>query len=208
MSPHVGNFVQDLVEMAKATEQLPVIQAELDAAKRDNDSLHATVQSREEAIVRYKAEIEELQSKVRNAEVARDDAELRFLELDEKASKVLAHVASIQAAAAVVQESLTPKPEPVPEVKPEPVYTASGWRDDISPMQEGQSVSDPTSHSMASGGDNTEHPPQVDDPSLPSGPYSGKRYYDHPTYLTLSEWLSGGGTEADYLWSPERNSAF
>ncbi len=35
-----------------------------------------------------------------------------------------------------------------------------------------------------------------------SKPYEGKRYYDHPVYMTLAAWQDGGGTEDDYNWRP------
>jgi len=124
MSPHVGNFVTDLVEMAKAMETLPQVQAELDRAKADNESLHSAVQAREEAIARYKAEIDALNAKIRDTEAQRDDAEYRFLDLDDKASKVLGVLKSIVATANTAHDTLSPpkpQPEPTPEPTPEPV---------------------------------------------------------------------------------------
>lgn len=122
MSPVMDNFVHSLVEMAKAMEELPQVQAELERTKTDKDNYITMVQAREESILRHKAEIEALQARVRDAEASRDDAELRFLELDEKAGKVLRVLAAVQSDATAATELLSPKPEPVPEPTPEPVY--------------------------------------------------------------------------------------
>lgn len=40
------------------------------------------------------------------------------------------------------------------------------------------------------------------------GPYFGKRYFDHPAYVSLENWKLGGGTEADYHWRPGAEPAF
>jgi hypothetical protein len=36
----------------------------------------------------------------------------------------------------------------------------------------------------------------------PIGPYFGLKYISVPRYMTLTEWLNGGGLEADYHWRP------
>lgn len=121
MSPHaVSNFVGDLIEMAKAFEDLPKVQAELGEIKADNDKLHQTVMEREQAIQDYKATIDDLQRKVRDLEVARDDAELRFLEADDKLHGVAkAFQVALEAmdGADKVIEQATTKPELTPEPK-------------------------------------------------------------------------------------------
>lgn len=143
MSPNVGNFVHDLVEMAKAMETLPQVQHELEAFKKGNTELAQTVQDREEAILRYKAEIERLQSKVRATEAERDDAELRFLGLEEKTDKVLDMLVMVKAYASDAKETLSPpKPQPVPEPVQPPVSEAV---QSIEPQSQGQGESHPTS---------------------------------------------------------------
>jgi len=133
MSPHVGNFVADLVEMAKATETLPIIQAELDAAKADNESLHKAVQAREEAIARYKAEIDALHAKVRDTEAQRDDAELRFHEGQDRTRSALDFIKSTFGSAGSLIQALEP-PAPVEPVKEEPVQAEQpNWANDPMP---------------------------------------------------------------------------
>jgi len=70
------------------------------------------------------------------------------------------------------------------------------------PSSEGVSVpSDPTLAS-AMGDAPTTSAPQcatpTPDASLPSGPYTGKRYRDFPTYVSYYDWLAGGGTDEGY----------
>lgn len=160
MSPAVGNFVHDLVEMAKAMETLPQIeemarqlQAKLDEAQRHNAGL-------EENIIGYKGQIEALQAKNHELEVARDDAEYRFLELDEKAHKVVGNMEAIEALVKAARDQLSPpKPEPVehPTIQePNPAtatdvdyqrYTDASHR----PLEvaTGQSESPPTIHAVS-----------------------------------------------------------
>lgn len=130
MSPQVDNFVHSLVEMAKAQEMLPTVQADLEHAM--NEIIH-----KGEKINSLYADLEQsrtyaasLEQRCRDLEVARDDAELRFLELDEKAAKVLAKLSSISAAAhdaAMVIDP--PKPEPVKEPEPMPPLSSAPIHD-------------------------------------------------------------------------------
>lgn len=97
MSPHaVNSLVTDLVQMAKAMEELPAAQDRIQNLLKANDSLHESIQVRELAIIAYKNTIAGLEAKVSNLEVARDDAELRFLELDDRAGKALALVNQLE----------------------------------------------------------------------------------------------------------------
>lgn len=120
-SGNVNNFVSDLVLMAKAMEELPHVQQALTASEAEANRLAASVQAREESILRLKAEIEALQAKVRNTEAERDDAELRFLDADDKAHKV---TSILRAALGEVGDAVVildpPKPEPVPTPQAEP----------------------------------------------------------------------------------------
>lgn len=212
MSPNVGNFVHDLVEMAKAMETLPQVEAALRESEQHNRQLTETVQSREEAILRYKAEIEALHTKVRETEASRDDAEMRFLELDEKSTKVVSFLGQIQGLAVQADLLLNPpKPQPMPEpaANPEPVYTASGFEAQGHEQTLAAAPEVPTSEinptaSSEVGSQNaygsTEHTvaPMTSEPAKPFGPYFGLRYHDHPTYVPFSQWIEGGGSEEDY----------
>lgn len=164
MSPNVGNFVHDLVEMAKAMETLPQVQAQLDDINRQNGVLNNQIEVLKADLEQSRNYAASLEQKVRNTEAERDDAELRFLELDEKAHKVLAHVASIQAAALVVQESLTPpKPQPEPEPVKQEESQLQGQSEappiQSAPSQEAQSVGGANNGTMENASHETPQPP-------------------------------------------------
>lgn len=89
MSPNVGNFVHDLVEMAKAMETLPQVQAELAHSDAMRNAQAEVIASREKHIIELKAEIMTLHSRIHEAEVAKDAAETMFLEADDRTSRAL-----------------------------------------------------------------------------------------------------------------------
>ncbi len=224
MSPHVGNFVADLVEMARATEELPQVRKELEGVRSSLNTAEQTIQDRELRIIELKAEVDRLSQKVRDAEVARDDAELRFLELDEKSSKVVKWLHQIGDLADSAEAALEPPmPEPIkePEANNHPqdvagndvgfsqdasqTASASGSHSTESPSVEGQRVADPTS--AATNVNNSSSTEAIGDTassaeskSAELGPYSGKKYIDVPGFVSRYDWLAGGGTEADYDW--------
>lgn len=116
MSPTTDNFIHSLVEMSKAFEELPGVRAEADERARQNDILAQQVQQREESILKLKAELEAKNETIRKVEAERDDAEMRFLELDDKVAMVNRNAASLQEILAKQIELTTPpKPEPQPE---------------------------------------------------------------------------------------------
>lgn len=125
MSPHVGNFVQDLVEMAKAVETVPILQAELSQVRSNLDEAQRHNQGLESNIINYKAQIEDLQFKVRSLEVERDDASFRVMEAEDREHAVLKEANVIKDALAMIQFKLDPpKPEPeklVEELQPQAV---------------------------------------------------------------------------------------
>jgi hypothetical protein len=227
MSPSVGNFVTDLVEMAKATERLPLVEQELEVAKATAEAMRVTVQTLELRAIDRKEEIDRLHARIRELEVSRDDAELRFLELDEKATIVTRRLGAIMSSFEDARLEVStaigflsppkpePQPEPVAEVvqsiieveapKPEPVYVQE-WQMDHT---QGQSVADPIATDPSVGtqsqsvSSETVQPKVDASPSPERGKYSGLRYYDHQYYVPLSSWLAGGGTEEDYHWRPD-----
>ena len=229
MSPSVGNFVTDLVEMAKATEQLPIVERERDQLKADNDTLRDTIQSLQLRAIDRKEEVERLLATIRQLEVARDDAELRFLEVEDDAATAAILARDMQSLAERLITVLDP-PKPQPEAIPEVVKaieevpaldpTGSSSAGQFQPeapnyskadAEPGQSEADPTSFvSTETGVGNIsasveESASQSKEPSLP---FSGKRYYDMPTWISYHDWIAGGGTEEDYNWCPTAKTAW
>ncbi len=219
MSPHaVNNFVTDLVEMAKAMEELPRVREELDRANTTIENYAKQIHSVQMDLEQSKSYAADLEQKVRNAEASRDDAEMRFLELDEKASKALGALGNIMANVNDAVKDLTPpKPEPVkepeaiadkaadevankpyswPALEPMPV---SGWAD----PSPGQSVTVPTPHDAGghpsdSSPNATTAPVEATATADPSEPYAGKRYKEVSGYIPHHEWIAGGGDDNDY----------
>lgn len=123
MSPTTDNFIHSLVEMSKAFEELPSVKQELNASEQERNNLAIAVQQREESILKLKAELEAKNETIRKVEAERDDAELRFLELDDRVGKVTKKFqAALEAMDATDKaiETLHPQPEPQPEPVKEP----------------------------------------------------------------------------------------
>lgn len=91
---HVGDLASSFVEMAKAYEELPRVKAELQQAQTSVQASYDTIQRLELKLIDRSNKIDELHAKVREAEVARDDAELRFLEADDKLGRVAQAIAA------------------------------------------------------------------------------------------------------------------
>jgi hypothetical protein len=80
---HATDFASELVRMAQAMTRLPEVEADLADITKYNDELHGTIQRLELKLIDRNADITTLRTKVRELEVSRDDAELRFLEADD-----------------------------------------------------------------------------------------------------------------------------
>jgi hypothetical protein len=117
MSPNVGNFVHDLVEMAKAMERLPGVEHELEQAHAEKANLLDRIQRLEARAMERSAEIDALHSKVREAEAGRDQAETMFLEESDRTA-ALRRLAEgfVGSFTTLVKAS-----EPEPVAQPQPV---------------------------------------------------------------------------------------
>lgn len=155
MSPHaVNTFVSDLVQMAQAMERLPQIEAELATVRRELGQAQDTVQRLELKLIDRNTTIDELNAKVRSAEVSRDDAELRFLEADERITQ-FGNLVKASAAALGLSIAEPPKAEPTTEVTTAAPSTAYASDGTISPGEQEASasaLSDPTAPSEAGDG--------------------------------------------------------
>lgn len=159
MSPNVGNFVHDLVEMAKAMEALPGLQARIDELVKINADLHSDLVKREETILAKNAEILDTTRQLRDAEVARDNASFRLLELEDSFNKVFSQAGALLASANAVKEIISPTP---PKVEEPVVITEAPKPNDIQPIhQEASPVAQPDPQSAPS--------PDVTTPPAPSG---------------------------------------
>lgn len=116
----VNNLVADLVEMAKAVERVPQLEEQVhDLTQRNGNQSNtiAGLQVQLEASRTYAAGLEQ---RCHDLEVARDDAELRFLQAEEHSHLALGRLRDMQTAMGQVITTLDPpKPEPIPT--PEPI---------------------------------------------------------------------------------------
>ena len=153
----VTGFVSDLMAMAKAMEELPAVREEL---ARANDTLAErgqTIHHREAEIHSLREQITAMSTRIASAEVARDDAELRFLDLEERASAVavaLAVACKAVDVANALAEAMTAKPtgeahsqaEANPPIT-DPQASASEWPQSL--FVRDQSATDPIANSPA-----------------------------------------------------------
>jgi len=129
MSPaNVSSFVGDLVEMAKAYEELPAVRHNLEEVGALLEEERKTVQDRELTILKLKQEIEMLNSAKRSLEVERDDAQFHALEADDRTQRALDFIkATFGNAGSLIQALEPPRQEaPKPEDTPNPVSPAPG----------------------------------------------------------------------------------
>lgn len=116
----INSFVGNLVEMAKAYEELPGVQAELSAAHGTLEVQSNTISRLEQRIMELKGEVEAAHANTHRVEAERDEAIGSFLAADNRAMRALDFIkAGFGSAGAFVQSLEPPKPEPkADEVKP------------------------------------------------------------------------------------------
>lgn len=119
MSPHaVNDLASSFVQMAKAFEELPQVQAENRHLLEELGTYAKSLESRELHIIELKAEIDKHLASIRSLEVARDDAELRFLVLEDKTNTVEQLTDSATAMLEKIKSLIVPpKPEPVSTIQ-------------------------------------------------------------------------------------------
>lgn len=257
MSPSTDNFIHSLVEMSRAFEELPKVQASLDRMCQQAVIDGNSIAEREATILRLKAEIDELHAKVREAEVAKDAAETMFLEADDRTSRALDFIkATFGNAGSLIQALEPPRAELAvgaePKAEPEPVeeerhYASANPAIDPfhPPMPEAPLPSpapievaeisehygvpawaqpQPKAEPSPSDQSDLGFTPQTTAPTSTSAPadtpsenvnptdenvstakhdrYRGQRYIDFLDYISLADWLAGGGTEDRYYYRP------
>jgi hypothetical protein len=111
------NFVNDLVMMAKAFEELPQVKAELEAAKHDVAIGLERIQSLELRLIDRANELDAAHATIRKVEVERDYAERMFLETDDRLNAFRRLLGSFQTEAGALIAAAEPEPKPEPAVK-------------------------------------------------------------------------------------------
>ncbi len=120
MSPHVANFVHDLVAMAKAMEENPVLQDQIDALRAQLGTTQDHNAGLEINIISYKQQIDDLQATVRSLEVERDEASFHALEQEDLVHTALSEIDTMQLVLGRLKYKLSPPSQPEPVVEPVP----------------------------------------------------------------------------------------
>lgn len=105
------NFVNDLVMMAKAYEELPGVKQELSTAQNELADAWGTIQRLELKLIERANEIDALNAKVRTVEVERDHAETMFLETDDKLNALRRVIAGFTAEVSALGKASEPQAE-------------------------------------------------------------------------------------------------
>jgi hypothetical protein len=203
MSPNVGNFVHDLVEMAKAMEMLPTVQAELEDARSKVEAAHDRIQSLELRLIDRANEIDDLNAKIKEAEQARDSAETMFLETDDKllAFRRLVSAFSTDAATLLRAQEPEAKQEPTPVTQAElnamPSVDADGNYHPGTPQQ-GQSEAGEQSQSHSDHAAPVTSPSPVETSDHTASDSSGVSVPADPTQATESSYGSASGDWAQH----------
>jgi hypothetical protein len=128
MSPHAANsLVHDLVEMAKAFEELPYVREQLRVAETTTVRDGETIARLEIRIMDMKSREDELLSCIRSLEVERDDASFCELEANYKATAAVAALRSVFSNVGEALKTLQPEPkaEPVADPFVAPIVSSS-----------------------------------------------------------------------------------
>lgn len=147
----LSGILQALQEAEQAKVKMPQLEAEIWQLRRDLDHANTVIASREESIIRHKQEIDSLHEANRKLEVERDDAELRFLEVDERVDHTVGVLEDgkgalqdmAKALGALIDRLRPPKAE---EPKVEPVYSMTSGGPALEPSErdvqahEGQAI--------------------------------------------------------------------
>src|SRR6266404_7592331 len=219
MSPHVANFVHDLVAMAKAMEENPILQDQIEALKAQLGQAQNHNAGLEVNIISYKQQIDDLQAKVRSLEVERDDASFRTMEVEDKLNSTLVDLSSILRIGERIHTRLAP-PEPEPVKEPEPVQAPTGEvlqpSHPFTPITGGESVGSQIEPSLP---DATQG--QSESPPIASLPQSEQPKEEQTASVTQLDTASAGSSPVEaepidpeptpqysyewYQWNDRRN---
>jgi hypothetical protein len=123
------SFVHDLVAMATAADKVPQLEARIAELEKIESGLVTTVQDIEKRLIDAHSAHDETRARLRNAEVARDDAEFRFLEADDAKLVAVRTMRTVVAEAEAFVKAMTPKEEePVrPDYSGKYLCDLQGW---------------------------------------------------------------------------------
>ena len=209
-------LTQSFIEMVKAYEAKPALEAEVSRLGEDNALCYQTIDLKNSIISGLNEDLAALRTELAEVKKREEDASFRNLELDEKLAgieKLLGVAERLEQARRdehkATVDAMTPKQEPVQEphvatyylgpINPVVVQGQSA----VDPMPVGQPESDTTT---SKGG--LETPPPSDRPinpysgfpiHYPDGEYKGQPYYDKPSWVSWAAWVDAGGEAEPYM---------
>ena len=148
------NFVSELVLMAKAMEELPIVQQELHDVKASYSDALDRIQRLELRLIDASNEIASAHEASRKMEVERDHAERMFLETDDRLNAFRRLLAGFQSEAGALVAAAEPEAKPEPEddfgaklsePMPEVKFDDGGpYNEPLTAPITGESAADPT----------------------------------------------------------------
>lgn len=201
MSNDVHNILDAISEAKAALDAKPTLERRIRELEADLAESQRHAQGLEENIIGYKADISTLKSDKESLIIARDDAQLRVLELEDRIHSVSRFLSTMQSEAVALDKSLNPQPaptlEPVVEqrvelpVTPPPTPTVETPPTNVEPFHT------PVPPLSYDSGYTESTAPEIRPQS-----YDGRLYYYCKDYMPISTWLNNGGTEYSYYWRP------
>lgn len=199
------NFVSDLVAMAKAFEELPIVQEALRGSEYQRSQLSDLVQRLELRIIDLKTELDAAHAATRKVEVERDHAERMFLETDDRLNAFRRLVQAFDTDVKSLVQAAEPesKPEPAQDMKQIGEDVAYPYPADPGPAIggafEGQGDVDPTASTDSTFASlNVSTQPVETQTTASSDTDAGVSVQPDPTQATESSsesGLSGSGSQ-------------
>lgn len=216
MSPNINSFVGDLVAMAQAMEELPKAQAMIEDLRKQLDEAQRHNQGLEQNILGYKADIEGLNQRLADTSKAKDDIELKLMEMEDRNNAVSRFLGSFMGEANSLRNAIDPpKPEPITQTEPNspPPSAEVAVMDQVQSSNEHPAPNSDHAHdvqetSAVGQPDYPSAPTPVDSPSQASGKYSGMMYEDYPHWVSREDWIAGGGTDETYDYRRNHTNSF
>lgn len=183
----IHGILASINEAKQALDRQPELEGRIRELEHTLAERERHNQSLELTIAELRSEASELNSKLRAAEVARDEAAFRELEAEDKADKALSVVRKVLGEAQQYVEAVEPvsAPEPVNQSAPEP---------------------DPFVESTVSQSETVEYSPAPimvpapePEPTQPVGRYADQHYWERPSNVSWHDWVAEGGEKAPWM---------
>lgn len=211
MSNDVHNILDAISEAKAALDAKPTLERRIRELESQLDDVQRHNQGLEQNIIGYKATINQANDKINDLIRAKDDVELRAMELEDRIHSVSGFLSSMRDSVTTMDRTINPQPtEPTPQPmeqsvsnvvitnpEPTPVEEVTTHTTPVPPLTyESEYESEATSNPNPAPSQNTEH-------SVEAKPYTNRLYYFCRDYMPMLHWINGGGTEYSYCWRPQ-----